>query len=692
MRPDAVTLRVFLARVARRLLWRSIAEGAALGIAAAALLGLAGWPAERSLGWHVGAAAALAIIGIIILLVLQHDVGTVAARIERRVPESRNLVLTADELARGNDDGYVAGIVLHEAARFVGRLDPAALFPASRSVAALIASTAMWSVFATPAGSVIAPAVGIGRGRDESPAIDHVEVVVTPPAYSGRPAQTLNDPERIEALAGSRLTVNMRAHATRISLETITAHDTLAAQSRDAFHAALVVDADGYVALEPAAGSRIGARRLIGLTVIPDARPTVKITAPGHDVRLADGHQTLSLAIEAGDDIALASLRLRYTKVAGSGERFTFTEGELPIAIARKDSKAWTARATWKLDSLALEPGDMVVYRAVAADHKPGAAPTESDAFIAEVNTPGGQAAPGFDVDPDQDRYAVSQQMVILKTERLLAKRASMSAADFGNESQEIAAEQRKVRAEFVFMLGGELADAPDVAGSMTEINEEQEAAGESDLLAGRNANAGHTALVRAIRAMSRAAAALTVAHDDSALTHEHEALTQLESAFSRARILLRAFTTRERLDLSRRLTGSLTDVARDIQPTATPELSARVTSLRRTLSDVAALAGRRTLSTDDATQASMLAERVLKIDASSKSLQDVSAQLASAATAIRSDRASEARNLLDRAVAGLSGVLRGALLDAPRASPSLGADRMKGALTDALRSGRGGR
>src|SRR6202008_277805 len=115
----------------------------------------------------------------------------------------------------------------------------------------------------------------------------------------------------------------------------------------------------------------------------------------------------------------------------------------------------------------------------------------------------------------------VSQQMVILKTEQLIAKRGTVSAEDYGAEAQQIAAEQRKVRAEFVFMLGGELADAPDVAASMTEINEEQEAAGEEDVLAGRNANAGHIALLRAIRAMSRAAAALTVTKPDTALSHE---------------------------------------------------------------------------------------------------------------------------------------------------------------------------
>src|SRR5262245_65945097 len=110
--------------------------------------------------------------------------------------------------------------------------------------------------------------------------------------------------------------------------------------------------------------------------------------------------------------------------------------------------------------------------------------------------------------------------MVILKTERVIARRGTMSSQDFADESQQIAAEQRKVRAEFVFMLGGELADDPELAASMTEINEEEEASRESEILEGRNVNAGHVALLRAIRAMTRASTSLTATDPSRALPH----------------------------------------------------------------------------------------------------------------------------------------------------------------------------
>ena len=165
---------------------------------------------------------------------------------------------------------------------------------------------------------------------------------------------------------------------------------------------------------------------------------------------------------------------------------------------------------------------------------------------------------------------------------------------------------------------------------------------------------------------MSRAATSLTTADLPTALPHERAALTQLERAFSHTRIILRALTEHERLDLSRRLTGVLTDAARDTRPRAEPEPEPRVVELRRALADVAALAGAPSL---DATRASALAERVLRIDPSSRELQQVSARLSDAAERrssadarpTRADRSTRARRRSPAA-------LKATLLDAPAA------------------------
>src|ERR1043166_6240538 len=98
----------------------------------------------------------------------------------------------------------------------------------------------------------------------------------------------------------------------------------------------------------------------------------------------------------------------------------------------------------------------MGVYRALARDGRPGVAPTESDAWIIDITAPGMIAAAGFSMDETENKYALSQQMVILKTERLIAKASSLPPDSVSAQAQLIAAEQRAVRAEFVFMMGGE--------------------------------------------------------------------------------------------------------------------------------------------------------------------------------------------------------------------------------------------
>jgi len=697
-RPDETLVRDFLARARRRILLVASVEGAAAGFVAAFLATLTA-TLIRGL-WSLGSTLVIAAIVVVVFgaaRVLERRLRAPRAStlVERREPKCRNLVITADELTSaepdlamaGGGNAYVNGVVLREAARLVGTLEPSSLFPARNALIALIACAALWATtlaFAVHATDKV-PATHRSDGA-AFPTIDGVDVVVTPPAYSGRPARALHDPVRIEALVGSQIRLVVHARATALTMETLQGRDTLRGSQPEMFAGNLVADADGYVAIEPSSSGRTGARRLIGISVFPDAAPRARITAPGKDLFLRDAHEPIDVAIEADDDIGLASLRLHYTKVSGSGERFTFVEGDVPISITRTDARTWKARVHWSLENLGLTPGDMVVYRALVTDHRPNAAPSESDSFIAEIVAPGGVAAPGFAVDPDQERYAVSQQMVILKTERLQTQRSAMSAEDYANAAAEIAIEQRKVRAEFVFMMGGELADAPNPDAAISDLNEEAEAEGESDLAAGRMQNQGRVALLRAIRAMSRAATSLTVADLPPALIHERAALSQLEQAFSHSRILLRALTEREKLDLSRRLTGSLADVTRDVHPVAEADADARAAELRRALSSIATVASRRSFTRDASATLSNVGAGVLRIDPSDKALQDVAANLSSATTSIERGRSDDARRSLERAVTGLAAVLRSGLFDAPPTASSLETDRLGGALSDALR------
>jgi hypothetical protein len=447
------------------------------------------------------------------------------------------------------------------------------------------------------------------------------------------------------------------------------------------------VAADGFFAIVPRnAAGEAGPRRLIGVTVVPDAPPTVRIVAPGHDLLVPDGNRTIAVEIEADDDLGLADVALRYTRVRGFGEQFTFTDGDLPVQITRASDRRWTARARWPLAGLALEPGDLLIYRGFAADRRPGAPDVESDAFIIEIAAPGALPAGGFAIDDQMDRYAISQQMVIVKTERLLAARRTMTTDEFEREAHAIAADQRQVRAEFVFMMGGHLADHgldPD------DLGEEHEAAGEDDLAAGRLFNQGRADLMRAIRSMSRAAELLAEPDVAGALPVEQQALESLQRAFSRARYILRALNERERLDPERRLTGELTGLARPSRPAADGPAPPHVAALRGILADLAGLAADPSRDAPDGPlRATRLADRVLRVTPLPDPLRDAAAALASAAGSLSSADPASADAAFDRAATLLSRELRVALPEQPAQSPHAALSRLAGALADALRGG----
>jgi hypothetical protein len=147
-----------------------------------------------------------------------------------------------------------------------------------------------------------------------------------------------------------------------------------------------------------------------------------------------------------------------------------------------------------------------------------------------------------------------------VKTERLHARRSALTAGALTAEAQGLAVEQRMVRAEFVFLMGGEVQD------------EVEEAAQAHELVEGRLENGGQAALLGATRAMSRAEARLAAGETAAALVAEREALRFLRQAFDRRRFLLRPVAERARIDPSRRLQGQSPSGTSPALPVSQPD------------------------------------------------------------------------------------------------------------------------
>ena len=674
MPPDARVSQL-LRDVADRLRWQWLARAAALGGAAALMLFVLTrrvWPSVI-VGLVTGAAC-----WWFTRRLRRHP----PVLVEARVPECRNILVTADALLERklHAKPEVAAVVMDDAARTVEKISPAALWPWLRPALGLGIVAVLWAVVILMPIDRLAVLVTNVVTASSTPVIQHVEILATPPAYSGRPAETFTDPERVSLLAGSRVRLTVKSTASLIKVETGGGTQLAARDEAGTFSSELIVETDGYLALTPSSDDgRLGARRLIGLTALPDRGPEVRITEPGKDLFLRSAAtRPLSIRLQAEDDLGLRTLRLTYTKVAGSGESFTFTEGEAPIIVTRTNERQWTAAAHLPLDTMSLDVGDMVVYRGVAIDGRPGAKPVESDAFIVEIVSASDAMAEGFSIDERQDKYALSQQMVIIKTEKLIAKTATLSKEELLDQALGIAAEQRSVRAEIVFMMGGEFED------------EEVEAEHETELAEGRTANSGRADLGRATRAMSRAASQLTDVDLKTALTSERTALAAMQRALSRRRFILRTLTQREQIDDTRRLQGKLADLGRGDRAVDAPVTTPLVIAARNALLAVTEVSGQRTLTGAHALRLSTAAAGLLAADGRGAPVVDVASRLSVASEAIIKGTPDVARRALADATTRLIAIASAELTMAPSTRTDPAVARLRGALADALRTGGG--
>jgi hypothetical protein len=555
--PDAAAVAVHdtLARVARRLRLREMLRALTLAITVASL-GLVVF-AVFGVARFRGAIFAFA-LGVSAAALLSIRRGTISSpaaaahTLELSCPESRNLIVTAEELFRLPERArpYVRARVFGRAAEIVHALDAAAVVSLKRDT--LLAAAAIVLGLTTLAGlpqqtANVFRGAGQQRGVVTEPRKGELTLAatITPPDYAGQPVRTVANPDRIDALKGSRLRLDIqRAGSLRVrfglsAVKTSEIGNDLVAE--------MTLTESGYLAIEPADANRTTGRLLIPVAVSPDHSPTIRVEAPGKDLLLPDATSTIAVSASATDDLGLRSLELRYTKVSGSGEQFAFAEGSLPVAIARESARAWSARVDIEPGRLALAPGDSLIYHFVGRDHRPGdAGLASSDSFFIEIAGPGQATLAGFELPPERGRYALSQQMIVLKLERLRAREHSLARAALENAAASIAAEQRAVRANFVFLTGGQVED------------EEAEAEHSHEIQEGRLEHSARREIVSAIQHMTRVEQELAAISTAAALPPARAAVEALQRAFGRNRYLLRTVPVRSRIDPARRLTGEL--------------------------------------------------------------------------------------------------------------------------------------
>ena len=636
---DADPLRGLLAAARVRLRVRHLVRGIAMGIGAAGVASVVLLGVHASAPLRIGAAAIVFTAGFGIVgqrARRERTSGHAAAAIERADPSLRNLVITAAQLLESAEHvrPYMRERVLREASRRAAAIDVSRAVPLSRDVTTLIAvmiAAIALSLVRLPAAGGVRPPTTAGSGGSTVARMSDLVVDLTPPRYTERAASRLTNPAALDVLAGTEAIVRTPAGTTRVRVNGA----DLAARADGTVHVTLAES--GYLAVDGGATPR-----LVPLTVTPDAAPAVKIVAPAKDLRVPSSAVTIPIAASAEDDLALAAFDLRYTVVAGSGEQFTFTEGTLPAAIQRGSDRSWRLDATLALKSLKLEPGDALIYRAVAADRRPGGAGTaSSDTFFVEIAGPGDVPLEGVEMPPEKERYALSQAMIVLKLERLQTREKSMGSAAIEEEAGNIAAEQRAVRANFVFLLGGEVEDEEVEAEHSHEISE------------GRFANQARREIVNATVLMGQVEKALAAVSTREALPPARAAVRALQRAFGSSRYLLRALPSRVRIDPARRLSGDVTSAANWDRALTPPASDPNTDAARAALADLIAISAvldRPDVPATVAETLRALGERVLSAAARAPDVQPAAKEIAAARTAIAAGQRDAARQALRRA------------------------------------------
>jgi hypothetical protein len=289
--------------------------------------------------------------------------------------------------------------------------------------------------------------------------VEGVEWTVIPPAYSGLPPDEVRDAATLSALPGSRIRVRAALPPAGVAL---VARVVVGGGSPDV-ELAEEASPDGWAAewvvesghrglnLELVGEGEVAARRVIPLLVREDGAPEVRLLLPDEDLVVATPRGAVPLRATARDDLGLRRFALTWIHTSGSGESFSFRQGEWAWDAVSERDGGLVGEGVLELADMELQPGDVLHLRAVATDGNDVTGPGEgvSATRVIRVARPGEEAEVttliGFPLEGEKDPV-LSQRMIILMTEELRDRGHPPASSPLMSESARIAGEQGRLR------------------------------------------------------------------------------------------------------------------------------------------------------------------------------------------------------------------------------------------------------
>ena len=610
-----------LLRVAARWRRRRLVAAACWGLALGLPLAAAAATLSLSLTARLFAAVAALLLPPLAALVAARreaeGAAAVAAHLDRRVPEladSAGLLLAdaplppLQELQRRRTEQGLAreaerGLLAHLPAR---PLRGAALAAGAglALAAALLLQGAPRAAAGT--GGPLAPAAPATSPPPPTPLLRRLEVIVTPPAYTGRRARR-GDALSVRAEEGSTLTWRVEAapevtsasllldESDRLSLraDAVAGAFVAARAVREPHLVRLVLDGEaGELWRSPPAR----------VEVVPDRPPAIELLAPATLVERppqAPGAVTIELAIS--DDHGVRGASLLATLATGTDELVEFRDQTMPLA-ARPQARRQVVRRTIDLAALGLAAGAELYLRAEVRDNRrPQANVERSPTVVVRLpieRTESSDLAAGIPmlVGPELLR---SQRQIVVDTERLLAEAPRLAAAEVARRSRSLALDQRAVRMRYGILLGDEFVEGRAVEAEEDHGGFEEQGGDSIAALPGAEVHLHDSAesatyfpepvrqkLKAMLAAMWDAEGQLAVDVPRIALPHERRALELLKQVQQASRVYVqKAGVEGAPLDPTRRLGGELEGVrdvpGRPARPAPAPVAAAALRTLQ---------------------------------------------------------------------------------------------------------------
>ncbi|MGD8376070.1 MAG: hypothetical protein PVF68_08010 [Acidobacteriota bacterium] len=489
--------------------------------------------------------------------------------------------------------------------------------PLRRAAGWLAGGAALAALLAVAVPALPRPAAGSAENPavpPAPPALASARITVTPPAYTGLPAEQVEGLD-VAARVGSTLTWSLRADGDVGGAALVLEGEPHPLErDGDRFRTELELDGTQLYYVSLLRGGREVARSgFARLRAVPDLPPELRLLDPesSREIPVA-ALGDLDLRVEARDDLGLTGAEIVATLAQGSGEQVRFRERRIPFPDAPTGTRSLLGR-TLDLRALGLGPGSELYLHVEGTDNR-RPEPNRSRTATVRLRVPGG---PDRSIDLgrglpilDPPEFLRSQRQIILDTETLLEQRGALLRDAFEYRSQLIGDDQSALRMRYGAILGEETEDGSPLEQEDHEDETEEVLAGDSpdvsatvealpqELMHIHDSEESATFFPDPVRRTFRemlgrmwsAERLLRTNRPDEALTHEYEALRLLKSVQEASRVYTQkvGFEPPPLDPEGDRLTGDLAEIPDRSEARPGPEAAPDEAALRHALAALA--------------------------------------------------------------------------------------------------------